>query len=1107
MAAEFERQDFISDEALRAPLVMKSNWEEYLVTMKEVRKVGLEFSAAFKGAGSAGSGGMSTKKLKEDTDDLARAQKELTKVSNAMSLAIARDNDEYRKQEQALVKLKSEMKQKNALGEKEALAVNKLNSSLKEIEAALNANRVAYSNLRSEEERNSKTGVTLLKTIQDQKEAASELREEMGQFSGNVGNYTASILKAHKAIQDQEKETKDLIIAQKGLDKSTDEGKKSFDTLKVAIQNNITQINVYRKEAGMAETSTEELNKQLEEGEKKGEGLGDALGKISPGLKSAYDGAVSLGKAFWALVTNPVGLILAAIAAAVAGLARYFTASSEGQDKWNKILGVGKILLDQFLDVLEGVGKALVTMWEEPQKAWQSFMDFLKPVIKIFKDLGEGIVDIFSGDWTKGTDKLEGALEDIKKLAADVWDGAKKAMQDYSDESQRRIAIQNKIDAEAAQLKKDQIQDIIDDSITELKVAKDLQIVHDKLRNTDEKRLDHLREANQLLEEQSKGDVQLAQQELKAFEDNLALEKLSLDTTKLNGEERRKIIDEGIAAGKIDYDNRQKSAELQAKVNKTEQEFLDGQKRRLSEEFAIVNEIAKRKQDQIKAEQTAVQNLNKWRLEDSIDTNDKILQDENSSLGDRIQAVAEIAEAQVQLTENAAARELEAAKNAAKERVVLNDEQLKEIYANKELSLQAQLALDDKYRTEGAAKDQAYITQATEIEKAKLAEITAINEQSAKDAEENVFTVLARDADILQNKLGTKINTALLDLENQFADNEISLADYNKRKLAIQQKGEQESLQSQLDYLTTQAALQAEGSQKQIDFLNQISAVKLQMKENENALQLEAEQKIQDGLSELSTTGVDLAMETINNFFAAEDEARQARLEKIQEQMDAELAAAGDNETAKVAIKNKAALEEQKIRMQQAAAMRKQALFEKTVAVISIAINTAKGIGQALGTYPPPASFVLAAITAVLGALQIAAVVSKPIPSYAVGTKNHAGGLARVGEEGTELITLPSGKSFLSPDESTMMALPARTKVDTHKETMNKLALSSLPHEDRMGSRMDVEMLGVIGSKLDSLEKTVRNKKEQHWNISKQGMQAMVKNAETRQYFMDQLYR
>lgn len=1086
--AEFERQDFVSDEAIMAPLVMKANWEEYIVTMKEVRKLSL---GAGSGPKSSGGDSTSTKKLKEETVKLTTAQQELVKVQNKLAVAVAKDNDEYRKQEQALIKLNVEIKNKSALGEKEALAVNKMNSSLKQIEAALNANRIAYANLRSEEERTSATGVTLLKTIQDQKEAAGELREEMGQFSGNVGNYTGSIIKAHKAIKEQEDETKKLIVAQKGLDTSTDEGKKSYDHLNVAIQNNITQINVYRKEAGMAATSTKDLNLQLKESNKASEDLGGALGTLSPGLKSAYDSAMQFGKALWALVANPVGLVLIALAGAIAGVVRYFTGSTEGQDKWNQKMAEGEAILDSFLDVLEKVGKALVNAVEKPQEAWKKFLDFLKPIKNLILGIGSGLADIFTLNFSEGASKIEQAFTDIAATAKRAWEEADAAAKKYFEATRDKAAKLQAIDARNSQFRKDAIQDIIDDSITELSVSKEMAKVKDDLRFSEEARLEALRTANKDLKEQNEGDVALAKTELKILEDRLTLLKGSLDITKL------------------DYDEAKQLADLKVKVNKTEEEYYAGQKKRLTEEFSLVSAIQKRRLDAIEAERTATANLNKWKLEDTIATNERIIANEFSSIGESTNAITEINKAKIQMAIDSSGKEIDEARKAARERVNLSTEERTAIFANKALSFEEQLALQEEYINKAIDKDETYVTDTVRITEDMFAKIDETNKNSTKAAEQNAFTILERDAKNLGNTLNTADNYALINLEKQFAANEISLKDYNDRKLEIQKEGEQASLAAQLEYLRKQADLLKIGSEQRIELENQISQVELSMQNNKNALKLEGEAKVQEGLQELSTTGVDLAMETINNFFAAENEAREARLEQIQTTMDAELAAAGDNESAKVAIKNKAEAEQQKIRLQQAAAARKQAIFEKTVAVVSIAINTAKGIGQALGTYPPPASFVLAAITGVLGALQIAAVLSKPIPSYAEGTGagTHKGGLARVGEEGPELVTLPSGKQFLTPDGDTYMDLPAGSKVDTHKDTMNQLALASLPHNDVKGDRRDVEGFSHLGKKLDSLERTVRNKKEQHWNISKQGMQAMVKNAETRQYFMDQLYR
>src|SRR5690606_6109593 len=60
------------------------------------------------------------------------------------------------------------------------------------------------------------------------------------------------------------------------------------------------------------------------------------------------------------------------------------------------------------------------------------------------------------------------------------------------------------------------------------------------------------------------------------------------------------------------------------------------------------------------------------------------------------------------------------------------------------------------------------------------------------------------------------------------------------------------------------------------------------------------------------------------------------------------------------------------------------------------------------------------------------------IPGFASGTPptGHKGGPAIVGEKGPELITLPDGRSFLSPSTHTLLNLPKGTHVIPHRESM-----------------------------------------------------------------------
>lgn len=91
-----------------------------------------------------------------------------------------------------------------------------------------------------------------------------------------------------------------------------------------------------------------------------------------------------------------------------------------------------------------------------------------------------------------------------------------------------------------------------------------------------------------------------------------------------------------------------------------------------------------------------------------------------------------------------------------------------------------------------------------------------------------------------------------------------------------------------------------------------------------------------------------------------------------------------------------------------------QARRNKQLAIFEATLNLAKAISVALAAAPPPFNAVLAAISAALAGVQLAAVIATPIPAFKKGTKAKQGsGLARVGEEGEEIVFLPDKAKVL----------------------------------------------------------------------------------------------
>ncbi|MEG2556652.1 MAG: phage tail tape measure protein [Odoribacter sp.] len=82
---------------------------------------------------------------------------------------------------------------------------------------------------------------------------------------------------------------------------------------------------------------------------------------------------------------------------------------------------------------------------------------------------------------------------------------------------------------------------------------------------------------------------------------------------------------------------------------------------------------------------------------------------------------------------------------------------------------------------------------------------------------------------------------------------------------------------------------------------------------------------------------------------------------------------------------------------------RKQAKRDKAIAITSTIINTASAVVKSLNT-PPPFNYILAAITAAMGAAQLGVIMSQPLPEFATGGHTNGAKMYIAGESGTEWI-------------------------------------------------------------------------------------------------------
>lgn len=181
----------------------------------------------------------------------------------------------------------------------------------------------------------------------------------------------------------------------------------------------------------------------------------------------------------------------------------------------------------------------------------------------------------------------------------------------------------------------------------------------------------------------------------------------------------------------------------------------------------------------------------------------------------------------------------------------------------------------------------------------------------------------------------------------------------------------------------------------------------------------------------LSTELQGLFFDVFQNGFERQKNAIQDQIDLLeaQKQKDIEVANqtitnAQDRADAISVIEARAAAKRQQLELRQRQLDQQKARFEKAQAVAGIIQSTSLAVAKSLPNLG------LAALVAAIGAIQLVRAIAQPIPRYAEGTDNHPGGKAIVGDGGkSEAVVMPDGSIYRTPATSTVVDLPAGTKV------------------------------------------------------------------------------
>ena len=391
---------------------------------------------------------------------------------------------------------------------------------------------------------------------------------EKGDGEKQIDNLTRKITDLQTATANLQKQNNDLIkqgkqnseeyientrqieINKQKINESIASRKGLIQTL-TAEDNSIKALNVrnaeLKKQRDLINTSTEEgrakisqINAEIDKNnqsiiensshlEKQKFNIGNyasAIDGLIPGmgmLIGLFTGAgkavAQLTKQALAFIATPIGLVIAAVGAALFALQSYFKGSEEGQNRLNKIMAVGSAIFEQFMNIVEDLGEALFDAFTNPKQAAIDFGNFIKEnlinrfegLLELIPALAKSVDSLLSGEFTKAgkiatdavlkvtlgvenaTDKLAGFIETTTELV-------NKGIEN----GQRLAEFQARIDKEARAL-------VVEREKTNLEVAK---LRADALEVEGEARKKVLQEAIALEEQLASRETSLAKTRL-----------------------------------------------------------------------------------------------------------------------------------------------------------------------------------------------------------------------------------------------------------------------------------------------------------------------------------------------------------------------------------------------------------------------------------------------------------------------------------------------------------------------------------------------------------------------------------------------------------------
>lgn len=397
---------------------------------------------------------------------------------------------------------------------------------------------------------------------------------------------------------------------------------------------------------------------------------GSALQEVGGPIARAVTGIQAMTKAALAFIATPIGIVIAAIGAALAALTSFFRRSEEGQDAFRKGAKVLSTVLDNFLDVIDSVGEALYNAFTKPQEALENFKNFIKRIGELFQNtfgnIIGGSIEVFVGQLQGGFARIGVAWQKFKGLFTDNAEGIIEA-QAKIDKANKKVEegsarVREGLEAvgEAYDKVRTKIKDFRDEIVADAEHGRRLADEEAKLRKLERR---DLVENARLNKESAKFRAEAERQKFIDAEKSLELfgKSFDLDEKILASELKiaeRKAENARIAAtlARSDIETLDEIARLEADIENKRQSFEEIRRQRTRRLNTIRKEAFVQEKERLNAElelnelnAAEIMRINEGIIEDERSTNNQILEAAKENTALKLQLLAE--ESDIELAE------------------------------------------------------------------------------------------------------------------------------------------------------------------------------------------------------------------------------------------------------------------------------------------------------------------------------------------------------------------------------------------------------------------------------------------------------------------------